>query len=129
MSNDSRAPATTIRPTGRPKSADASPPAATDLEHAIGLLKTAIVVNLPPGANLQFFIRALADFRDLCERRACEKRPFFTVLQLMERYGLARKTVERLPIPRHKIGGVVRYAASDVDAYEAKCREETAQNA
>lgn len=128
MSNDSHAPAMTTRPTGRPKSADTPPIAQTTAEHAIHVQRAAILRNLPTGADIAYFAAALRDLGELHDRAARENRAFYTVHALMERYSLARKTVDRLPIPRHKIGNAVRFAASDVEAYELKRRQEDPAN-
>ncbi len=49
--------------------------------------------------------------------------PFFSNATLMERYGKSRKWVERLPIPRVKMGGAILYARAAVLRYEADCAE------
>lgn len=49
--------------------------------------------------------------------------PFFSRAMLMERYSKSRKWVERLPIPRTKMGGAILYARDAVLRYEADCAE------
>ena len=47
---------------------------------------------------------------------------FFSVKDLQERWGLSRKSVERLGLPVHRFGGVLRYSRADVLAYETNTR-------
>jgi predicted DNA-binding transcriptional regulator AlpA len=129
MSNDSHEPATTSRRSGRPRQLDATPIAQTDAEHAIHLMRANILHALPPGADHARVAVDLKALGEMHEIKAHHDQPFLSIQRLMERYGLARKTVERLPLPRHKIGNAVRYAAADVEAYEATRREEHARNA
>jgi hypothetical protein len=91
--------------------------------------RAAILRSLPVQADIAFVAAALKDLGAMHERKALIERPFYSVQRLVERYGLARKTVERLPIPRLKIGNAVRYAASDVEAYETTCRTEKPNDA
>jgi len=113
-----------IRATGRPRLEDATPPAVSAFDQAIANAEAQIIRSLPVGADVGFVAHALRSLGDLYARRAVDQRAFWSVQQLQERYGLARKTVERLPIERTKIGKAVRYAAAAVDAYERKCRQE-----
>lgn len=49
---------------------------------------------------------------------------YFSIRDLEERWGLERKAVERLRIPRVKIGGAIRFARDDVTRFEAAHRSE-----
>lgn len=65
----------------------------------------------------------LDDYAAAVRSAATAQKDFYTVADLEARYTLTRKTVERLPIPRHKMGGVVRFALADVIAFEESSRE------
>lgn len=51
-------------------------------------------------------------------------REYYSVAQLRERWGLSRKSVERLPLAVTRFGGSVRYALTDVLAFETLKRKE-----
>ena len=55
---------------------------------------------------------------------ASSDKDFYSVSDLILRYTLGRKSIERLPISRHLFGGSVRYSRADVLAFEARQREE-----
>jgi hypothetical protein len=59
----------------------------------------------------------LRDYREAVDQysRSCE---FFSVRDLERRWKLTRKAILRLPVPRHRIGGAIRYSRADVLHYE-----------
>jgi hypothetical protein len=129
MSNDSRQLQTTSKPRGRPAAGTVEPPAQSDTDLAIDDIRHLIIKCLASGSRLDLIVPALHTLGELHERKARAEEPFYTVHQLQRRYGLARKTIERLGIPRHKIGNAVRYAAADVERYESTNRQETTADA
>lgn len=55
--------------------------------------------------------------------------PYLTTKQLAQRWGVSTGSLANtrsmgLGIPHYKIGSRVRYALSDIEAYEAACRVE-----
>lgn len=65
---------------------------------------------------------ALASAMAMSAAHARELPEFYSVRDLEERWGLERKAVERLRIPRTKIGASIRYTAADVFAFESENR-------
>lgn len=66
----------------------------------------------------------LAEVALECARiAAVAEPPFFSVAQVAERWGLNRKTVESIPIPRYKFGNSIRISRDDLLKWELESRE------
>lgn len=115
---------TPTRRRGRPPGANRLDRVQTKAEHAIQLMRQCILRRLPASVDLGIISADLKALGEMHELKAREDQPFLSIQRLIDRYGIARKTVERLPIPRHKIGNTVRYSLADIEAYESQQRQE-----
>lgn len=123
MSNVSPELSMSTRPRGRPRGPSSGPEKLSPEDLAVRMARQALLRALPVDGDIALISRLLADYGELVRAAATAADGFYAVRDLGKRYGLGRKAVERLPIPRHKFGGVVRYSRADVHAFENSCRE------
>ena len=124
MSDCSTAPPTMeTEPRAAKRKRSARPPATVE-KHAVALFRMRIIRSLHANTDIVAFSQLLHDYTDLVRAEMAVEQQFYTVADLCARYSMTRKTAERLPIPRHKIGGLVRFSRPDVLEYETQTRKE-----
>lgn len=123
MSNDSQATAPQAQNNANPRDFSKRRPPPDPWTAAVNAARGRIIRALPDNADHAGISALIVDLENAVEMKAAHEEEYLTIRQLQDRYGLSRKAVERLPIPRHKFGGAVRVSRADVAIFEATTRQ------
>lgn len=85
-----------------------------------GVLKC--VITCVKSSNKFEVAQAVLRAMEIATERARDIPEYFSIKDLEKRWGLQRKAVERLLLPRHRFGGAIRFARDDVTRFEADHR-------